>query len=1574
MLGSQSTLSFDASNWSLYQTVTVVGANDVDEVNGSASLTFSAEGITSQLVDVAEKDSGNNSQTGYFFSGIVVNSYGVGIAGAQINFPGAGVSQTNEDGAFYISLPNGWSGSASISAAGYTFSPASHTISSLSAHSLGFISQGTRSNILYVDQDATGSGDGTSWNDAYVDLSAALLSRNPFTEVWVAEGTYLPGVIRASGFVLPPNVPVYGGFSGTESSRAERNATDYPTILSGDIGVLNDSSDNAYNVVIPSNGSLLDGFTIRDGNASKNYGDARGWGAGIFADGISFSIANCTITHNRARSRGGAVFLLDANATFSNCTFSNNYGTAWAEVNSYGYAGAIDLNNTTLILEQCVFTNNQADLNGGAIYGKNSDINATACTFSNNQNTDNNGGGAMYLLDSNLTLQGSYFQSNQSASSSGGAIYFNGGNHVVRDSNFTSNQSNSRGGSLYLIDGNLTLRESVFSSNSSPLDGGAIYAENSDINSSNCRFNSNQNTSNNGGGAISMSAGTLTDLNSTFATNSSNSSNPSAASWGGALAIQSVIAILEKSTFSHNTSTKSGGAIYSSDSNLTLLNGSFQSNESSTGAGGAVYSSDSNLTINDSSFHQNYATSSSGGAISVDETSDISLLDNIFKMNSASFGGAVSAKCPNLRITGGSFVGNWANTGGGIYTQEAVASYLENIIALGNEANATASAKGGFAFFNTGSLGSKFINCVIVGNKSSYRYGVFRPTGATHFINCAIVNNEATSEGGVTLLFDGDSVALENTIMWGNTAGSGNDIYVNTGTASANFSLFDPGQSIGAITGTPVSSSDPLFIDADGTDNIYGTEDDDLRLQASSPAINQGSASVSDYPSTDINGFSRNGSPDIGAYEFYPASAPVFSSATSFSAAENQTGVGTITATDANGDALTYSISGGLDQSLFTINGTTGVLVFNSAPDYENAGDNGGDNIYNLTIQVSDGSLTATQNLTITVTDVNENAPNSAPSGLSTSGNLVMQENEAVGTIVGTFQAQDPDGDSLTYSLVSGVGDGNNSMFTLENNGTLKTAVIFDYELYSSLSIRVSVSDGVNPGVEGNFTVTITDVNETPANSAPVFSSATSFNVAENQTGVGTVTATDTNGDALTYSISGGVDQSLFMINATTGVLVFNSAPDYENAGDNGGDNIYNLTIQVSDGSLSATQNLTITVTDVNETPANSAPVFSSATSLNVAENQTGVGTVTATDTNGDALTYSISGGLDQSLFMINATTGVLVFNSAPDYENAGDNGGDNIYNLTIQVSDGSLSATQNLTITVTDVNETPANNAPVFSSAASFSAAENQTGVGTVTATDTNGDALTYSISGGLDQSLFTINATTGVLVFNSAPDYENAGDNGGDNIYNLIIQVSDGSLSATQNLTITVTDVNETPANNAPVFSSAASFSAAENQTGVGTVTATDTNGDALTYSISGGLDQSLFTINATTGVLVFNSAPDYENAGDNGGDNIYNLIIQVSDGSLSATQNLTITVTDVNETPANSVPVFSSATSFSAAENQTGVGTITATDTNGDALTYSISGGLDQSLFTINATTGVLVFNSAPGLRKCGRQWRR
>ena len=116
----------------------------------------------------------------------------------------------------------------------------------------------------------------------------------------------------------------------------------------------------------------------------------------------------------------------------------------------------------------------------------------------------------------------------------------------------------------------------------------------------------------------------------------------------------------------------------------------------------------------------------------------------------------------------------------------------------------------------------------------------------------------------------------------------------------------------------------------------------------------------------------------------------------------------------------------------------------------------------------------------------------------------------------------------------------------------------------------------------------------------------------------------------------------------------------------------------------------------------------------------------------------------------------------------------------------------------------------PTISSSATFSAAENQTAIGSVTATDADGDSLTYSISGS------EINiSSSGVLTFATAPDYETK------NSYTATVTVSDGTDSVTQNITVNVTDVNE---NEAPTISSSATFSAAENQTAIGSVTATD------------------------------------------------------------------------------------------------------------------------------------------------------
>lgn len=197
----------------------------------------------------------------------------------------------------------------------------------------------------------------------------------------------------------------------------------------------------------------------------------------------------------------------------------------------------------------------------------------------------------------------------------------------------------------------------------------------------------------------------------------------------------------------------------------------------------------------------------------------------------------------------------------------------------------------------------------------------------------------------------------------------------------------------------------------------------------------------------------------------------------------------------------------------------------------------------------------------------------------------------------------------------------------------------------------------------------------------------------------------------------------------------------------------------------------------------------------------------------------------------------------------------------------------------------------PTITSSATFSAVENQTAVGTVTATGT-GPQTTY-ITGGADAASFAIDSTTGVITFVSAPDYEIPTDVGGNNVYDLTVTVAGPGGIATQNIAVTVTD---STADNPPVITSSATFNAAENQTAVGTVTAT---GQAtITYAFTGGADDALFAIDSNSGVITFLSAPDYETPLDAGADNVYNISVSATNGLGSVGQNIAITVTDVNE----------------------------------------------------------------------------
>ena len=164
--------------------------------------------------------------------------------------------------------------------------------------------------VIYVDASATGDNNGTSWEHAFTDLQDALSETERDMEIWVAEGIYKPttGTDRTATFQLKSGVALYGGFAGTETSVQQRNWESNITILSGDIGVLVDNSDNSYHVVTSSGTdttAILDGFTISGGNADGSY--PHNAGGGMRNDDGSPMLRNVTFRDNSAAMYGGGM-------------------------------------------------------------------------------------------------------------------------------------------------------------------------------------------------------------------------------------------------------------------------------------------------------------------------------------------------------------------------------------------------------------------------------------------------------------------------------------------------------------------------------------------------------------------------------------------------------------------------------------------------------------------------------------------------------------------------------------------------------------------------------------------------------------------------------------------------------------------------------------------------------------------------------------------------------------------------------------------------------------------------------------------------------------------------------------------------------------------------------------------------------------------------------------------------------------------------------------------------------------------------------------------------------------------
>lgn len=272
--------------------------------------------------------------------------------------------------------------------------------------------------LIYVDIDATGGNDGSSWSDAYTDLQDALADAVEDAQIWIAEGIYSPGSARSDYFDFDmDDLSVYGGFDGTETALSERSIAVNTTILSADVNgddtgvdfTANNRSENNYHVgKISADRVTLDGLQFNDAQADGSSNDATGGGillrdqiSGVSA--LSPTIRNCEFNNNVSNAGGAGILIRietgNSTVTIENCVFNNNlstYGTGLYLLLDRNYIVNLNVTNS-------LFTNNtskdnalgQQGFTGSSIWSRTNwqsstlNTNITNCTFSGNSDIGN---------------------------------------------------------------------------------------------------------------------------------------------------------------------------------------------------------------------------------------------------------------------------------------------------------------------------------------------------------------------------------------------------------------------------------------------------------------------------------------------------------------------------------------------------------------------------------------------------------------------------------------------------------------------------------------------------------------------------------------------------------------------------------------------------------------------------------------------------------------------------------------------------------------------------------------------------------------------------------------------------------------------------------------------------------------------------------------------------------------------------------------------------------------------------------------------------------------------------------
>jgi len=1007
---------------------------------------------------------------------------------------------------------------------------------------------------IYVNENAAGNNNGSSWQNAYTDLQSAFSQADGvlYTQIWVAAGKYVPGTEASDTFQLTNNVAVYGGFAGTESNLDQRDWTLNYSILSGDIGRDDWYYDmdeqnthivdykktlvyrqNAFSVVTCRNVSstaVLDGFYIVSGiaveydesleqNYYERYFPQNIAGGGIYCINSSPVFKHLTISGSVALA-GAGIYCYNSEPDIDKVTILKNYSHYIHSAPSLGDGAGIFFESYDVIkspnLCNIIITENDSEWYGGGIYCSNTNLKLTNVEIF--KNTAKNGGGI--YCSSNIEMYNVKIFEN-SAEGDGGGICFIGRASTIFNNVMILQNTASRGGGIYCggWQNQLSLNNVNISENVSSEFGGGIFCEQSMLNQSNVLISNNQAV--NGGGIYMIAGCELGFSSSEKCSIFDNQAGLGSDIYNTSQSDPNKI-ILETFSVLHPTPFH----VYPQD-HLTFDIQKAKYEQISSDLYVSPKGDDSNRgTSPDSPFKNiNHALS----VILADKTNP-----RVIYLDGGTYSPETGTVFPVSMVSYVTLSGKGAektildanHTFGVLHVESAQNVCIKDVKIINGNSVISHPFGGGINCFNSNLI---LNNLIISGNRSRFDGGGISLLNSSSFINNVMITGNRSERNGGGLYIKGSpstfishstisrnlaedsgvciyssNIQMSNSIIWNNKGSE--TLEINSSNYTITNCIIQ-----GGYDGTNILDEDPLFIEPASQYSPPFLEGN-FRLQYGSPAINAGTneSIPNDLADSDGDGITGEKIPydldghnriglqtvDIGAYEFnspkiFPIETQTIPEDTMISNILF-TIDGVETSTDAlNITAISLDTTKVANKNI-SVSGAGAERILSITP---TANENGQVSI--SVIVYDSNSLTASTNFILSILPVND-----PPVAMDSTA--FLDEDRYLNLLM---KASDIDDDDLTYTIVTHPTNG-----SLEPEGNF---VLYrphqDYNGRDYFSFKVN--DGEYSSNEANIVLTIYPVPDPPV------SHSQTVNTTENNPINITLFANDADGDDLTYAI-----------------------------------------------------------------------------------------------------------------------------------------------------------------------------------------------------------------------------------------------------------------------------------------------------------------------------------------------------------------------------------------------------------------------------------------------------------------------